>query len=97
MSEIKPKTLNVQVQDGTLRIGSDTYPVRNIARIWPLTLAQKRKSAALPILKSVLKWVAVEIAVSIVAAQTNMGDFWGGVMTLVVTMLVASALVRQGY
>jgi uncharacterized protein DUF6232 len=61
----KQETIQVQVNDRVLWIGSDAYPVNNISRTRNRELTVKRKPAWGKFWKSILKWLAVAIVATI--------------------------------
>jgi hypothetical protein len=87
------QTLKVQVKDKILWIGSDAYPVRNIARAQARELVPpKRKSPVGPFLKSIAKWVAIGFIASIIATVAHLGSIWDALIWLVVLAFVAIAI-----
>jgi hypothetical protein len=67
----KEETIEVQVADRVLWIGSDAYPVNNISRTQARTLTFKRKPAWGKFWKSILKWFAVAIVATIGVAALH--------------------------
>lgn len=65
------ETIEVQVADRVLWIGSDAYPVNNISRTQARTLTFKRKPAWGKFWKSIVKWLAVAIVATIGATALH--------------------------
>ncbi|MGD0062200.1 MAG: DUF6232 family protein [Streptosporangiaceae bacterium] len=64
--------MEVQVKDRVLWIGSDAYPVNNIARTQMRELTFKRKPAWGKFWKSILKWLAVAIVATLGVAALHL-------------------------
>jgi len=87
------QTLEVQVKDKILWIGSDAYPVQNIARAQTRALVPaKRKSPVGPFLKSIAKWVTLGIVASIVAAVLHLSSIADTLIWLAVLAFVIIAI-----
>lgn len=71
MAKEKQETIEVQVKDRVLWIGSDAYPVNNISRTQMRELTFKRKPAWGRFWKSILKWLAIAIVATIGAAALH--------------------------
>jgi len=68
MAKEEQRTIEVQVKDRVLWIGSDAYPVNNISRTQARELTFKRKPAWGKFWKSILKWLAIAIVATIAVA-----------------------------
>lgn len=68
MAEEKDATVDVQVRDRVLWIGSDAYPVNNISRTQVRKLTFKRKPAWGTFWRSILKWFAIAFLATVAAA-----------------------------
>lgn len=96
MAEPHQNSLTVQVKDKVLWIGSDAYPVQNIARAQARQLIpDKRKSPIGPLLKSAAKWVGLAIVASIVASVAHLGSAVNTIIWLVALGFIALAVVRM--
>jgi hypothetical protein len=65
MAKERQETIEVQVKDRVLWIGSDAYPVNNISRTQSRELTFKRKPAWGKFWKSIFKWLAIAIVATI--------------------------------
>jgi hypothetical protein len=96
MAEPHRQTITVQVKDKVLWIGSDAYPVQNIARAQARKLIPgKRQSPVWPFVKTLARWLVVGIVASIVVALAHLGSRWNAVVWLVVLVFIAFAVVRM--
>lgn len=92
MAKEKEETIDVQVRDRVLWIGSDAYPVNNISRTQARQLTIKRKPAWGKFWKSILKWLVIAIVAAIGAAAVNFRSanniIWVAMLAIVIINVI---------
>lgn len=102
------KVINVGVSQGVLYIGSEAYPLHNIARVQTVELAPRRGRAVGSFVKEILLWAALgvggvvalrfaELSSSDVKTFTNYIAIGAVALALVSTVKVLVALARRTY
>lgn len=96
MATPQHQTLEVQVKDKILWIGSDAYPVQNIARAQARQLVPaQRKSPVGPFVKSLARAIIIGLVATLVVALAHVkGSTWDNVIWLAVLILIAIAVIR---
>jgi Family of unknown function (DUF6232) len=88
MAAEEEHTIEVQVKDRVLWIGPDAYPVNNISRTQSRQLTFKRQPPWGKFWKSILKWLALAVVVSIVAGALHLGAVAGVIWLAMLVILV---------
>jgi hypothetical protein len=92
MAKERQETIEVQVKDRVLWIGSDAYPVNNISRTQSRELTFKRKPAWGKFWKSIFKWLAIAIVATIglgaIHLRTAIDIIWLVMLVIVIVDII---------